>query len=234
MADGRASSARSSSPDRSLPTSRSPAAWPSAIVSCSRCSATALRQSSRRGWARACSTGFSLPASACRQWRFAGRCPLPRRGRPRCAMLRRFSSARKRRTDFLSFTSVGRHARNMLGTLVTCIVIPGACSGRGERDQQAAGRIAGADYHMIEAAVLETARGRWFLVEYDRRRRAAETNQLLEAVIRLERALGTGGEPALMVPAKQAALPRPAPPPLPDAWPIASGCRMSLGTCASV
>jgi hypothetical protein len=42
---------------------------------------------------------------------------------------------------------------------------------------------------MIEAAVLETARGRWFLVEYDRRRRAAETNQLLEAVIRLERAL---------------------------------------------
>ena len=78
---------------------------------------------------------------------------------------------------------------------------------------------------MIEAAVLETARGRWFLVEYDRRRRAAETNQLLEAVIRLERALGTGGEPALMVPAKQAALPRPASPPLPDASPIASGCK---------
>src|SRR3954447_9388662 len=110
----------------------------------------------------------------------------------------------------------------------------GACSGRGERDQQADGRIAGADYHMIEAAVMETARGRWFLVEYDRRRRAAETNQLLEAVIRLERALGTGREAALMVPAKQAALPRPASPPLPDASPIASGCRMPLGTCASV
>jgi hypothetical protein len=71
------------------------------------------------------------------------------------------------------------------------------------------------DYDAIEAAVMETARGRWFLLEYDRRRRAAETTQLLDAVTRLERALGSGGQPALAPPPKQVALPRPASEPLP-------------------
>src|SRR4051794_14161216 len=70
---------------------------------------------------------------------------------------------------------------------------------------------------MIEAAVMETARGRWFFIEYDRRRRAAETAQLLDAVTRLERAVGTGGAPALAAPAKPAALPAPAREPLPEA-----------------
>jgi hypothetical protein len=70
------------------------------------------------------------------------------------------------------------------------------------------------DYDAIEAAVMETARGRWFLLEYDRRRRAAETTQLLEAVTRLERAVGSGGQPALAPPPKQVALPRPASEPL--------------------
>lgn len=64
-------------------------------------------------------------------------------------------------------------------------------------------------YEAIEAAVMETARGRWFLIEYDRRRRAAETTQLLQAVTRLERALGNGGPPALGPPAKMAALSAP-------------------------
>ncbi|MFY9629445.1 MAG: hypothetical protein WAK03_15005 [Methylocystis sp.] len=43
------------------------------------------------------------------------------------------------------------------------------------------------DYERIEAAVMETARGRWFLLEFARRQRAAETQQLLEAIARLER-----------------------------------------------
>jgi hypothetical protein len=65
-----------------------------------------------------------------------------------------------------------------------------------------------ADYDAIEAAVMETGRDRWFLIENDRRRRAAETAQLLEAVTRLERAVGTGSAPAVAAPIKAAALPR--------------------------
>ncbi|WP_139267720.1 MULTISPECIES: hypothetical protein [unclassified Beijerinckia] len=43
------------------------------------------------------------------------------------------------------------------------------------------------DFEAIEAAVMETARGRWFLTEYARRMRAAETTKVLEAITRLER-----------------------------------------------
>jgi hypothetical protein len=70
--------------------------------------------------------------------------------------------------------------------------------------------LTAADYDTIEAAVMETARGRWFLIEYDRRRRAAETAQLLEAVARLERVVGSGGPLALDAPPKAIALPGPA------------------------
>jgi hypothetical protein len=42
------------------------------------------------------------------------------------------------------------------------------------------------DYEAIEAAVMETVRGRWFLSEYARRSRAGEMRQLLDAVGRLE------------------------------------------------
>ena len=42
-----------------------------------------------------------------------------------------------------------------------------------------------ADYEAIESAVMETARGRWFLAEFARRNRAADTNRLLEAIERL-------------------------------------------------
>ena len=44
---------------------------------------------------------------------------------------------------------------------------------------------------MIEQAVMETARGRWFLLEYARRQRAAETQRLADLVDRLE-AMGLG------------------------------------------
>lgn len=45
------------------------------------------------------------------------------------------------------------------------------------------------DYETIEDAVMETARGRWFLREYARRIRAADTNRLIEAMSRIERVL---------------------------------------------
>ncbi|HXW30017.1 MAG TPA: hypothetical protein VEK55_11700 [Xanthobacteraceae bacterium] len=50
-----------------------------------------------------------------------------------------------------------------------------------------------ADYDMIESAVMETTRGRWFLAEYARRNRHADTTMLLGAIGRLEASLR--GEP---------------------------------------
>ena len=44
-------------------------------------------------------------------------------------------------------------------------------------------------FEAIEQAVLETARGRWFLAEYARRNRTADTRALLEAIGRLEGAV---------------------------------------------
>ena len=43
------------------------------------------------------------------------------------------------------------------------------------------------DFETIEAAVLESPRGRWFLDEFTRRNRAADTVMLLEAIRKLER-----------------------------------------------
>ncbi|MDR3463794.1 MAG: hypothetical protein P4L76_15910 [Beijerinckiaceae bacterium] len=43
-----------------------------------------------------------------------------------------------------------------------------------------------ADYESIEAAVTETVRGRWFLAEFARRIRAADSKLLLEGMDRLE------------------------------------------------
>ncbi|HEX2554944.1 MAG TPA: hypothetical protein VHL98_14690 [Microvirga sp.] len=45
------------------------------------------------------------------------------------------------------------------------------------------------DYDAIERAVAETERGRWFLNEFSRRNRIAETRTLLDAIARLEGAL---------------------------------------------
>ncbi|WP_216074257.1 hypothetical protein, partial [Acinetobacter baumannii] len=46
------------------------------------------------------------------------------------------------------------------------------------------------DYEAIEAAVMETTRGRWFLAEYARRHRAADTQEVLGAIGRLEKVMG--------------------------------------------
>eukprot|EP01035_Chromulina_nebulosa_P004369 gene4369-5982_t len=43
-----------------------------------------------------------------------------------------------------------------------------------------------ADYDAIREAFLETSRGRWFLSEYAKRNRNADTNMVLEAVTRME------------------------------------------------
>ncbi|QCI63054.1 protein phosphatase CheZ [Phreatobacter stygius] len=46
------------------------------------------------------------------------------------------------------------------------------------------------DYDAIAAAVMETARGRWFLAEYARRHRAADTAEVLDAIGKLEKVMG--------------------------------------------
>src|SRR5437588_12715607 len=46
-----------------------------------------------------------------------------------------------------------------------------------------------ADYELIEAAVMGTGRGRWFLAEYARRNRHSDTMTLLRAIERLEAAV---------------------------------------------
>jgi hypothetical protein len=43
-----------------------------------------------------------------------------------------------------------------------------------------------ADYDAIREAFMETARGRWFLSEYTKRNRNADTNMVLDAVMRME------------------------------------------------
>jgi chemotaxis regulatin CheY-phosphate phosphatase CheZ len=49
--------------------------------------------------------------------------------------------------------------------------------------------ISDTDYEAIEGAVMETARGRWFLAEYARRNRSADTTMLLRALDRIEAAM---------------------------------------------
>ena len=51
------------------------------------------------------------------------------------------------------------------------------------------------DYEQIEGAVMETARGRWFLAEYARRNRNADTTMLLKALDRNEASIG--GKPSV-------------------------------------
>lgn len=48
------------------------------------------------------------------------------------------------------------------------------------------GDFADSDFSAIEAAVMETSRGRWFLREYARRNRHADTEVVLGAVNRLQ------------------------------------------------
>lgn len=50
--------------------------------------------------------------------------------------------------------------------------------------------LSDSDYDAIAAAVMETSRGRWFMNEFARRNRHADTQQLLTAIERIERAVG--------------------------------------------
>jgi len=59
-------------------------------------------------------------------------------------------------------------------------------------DARALTPLSQADYDAIEAAVMETARGRWFMAEYAKRNRQADTLQLLESIQRIERVVGVG------------------------------------------
>lgn len=54
-------------------------------------------------------------------------------------------------------------------------------------DARSLSPLSAADYDAIAAAVMETARGRWFLAEYARRNRQADTEMVLSAIARLER-----------------------------------------------
>src|SRR6201987_5061564 len=45
------------------------------------------------------------------------------------------------------------------------------------------------DYDAISAAFMETSRGRWFLGEYAKRNRNADTSMVLDAVARIEETL---------------------------------------------
>jgi chemotaxis protein CheZ len=61
----------------------------------------------------------------------------------------------------------------------------------------AAQPISETDYEAIEAAVKETARGRWFLEEFAQRNRHADTKLVLDAIQRLQRSvLGAESAPA--------------------------------------
>lgn len=61
--------------------------------------------------------------------------------------------------------------------------------------------ISDTDYEAIEAAVKETARGRWFLEEFAQRNRHADTKLVLDAIQRLQRSvLGAEPTPAIAAP----------------------------------
>src|SRR5579871_5281240 len=53
-----------------------------------------------------------------------------------------------------------------------------------------------ADYDAIREAFMETSRGRWFLGEYAKRNRNADTLQVLDAVARIEETLAAQKKPA--------------------------------------
>src|SRR4030081_1747491 len=52
------------------------------------------------------------------------------------------------------------------------------------------------DYEAISQAFMETSRGRWFLGEYARRNRNADTRMVLDAVARIEESLAAQRQPA--------------------------------------
>ena len=53
------------------------------------------------------------------------------------------------------------------------------------------------DYAAIGEAFMETSRGRWFLTEYAKRNRNADTRMVLDAVARIEQSLAAQKEESL-------------------------------------
>jgi hypothetical protein len=49
--------------------------------------------------------------------------------------------------------------------------------------------VTNSDYDAIESAIMESSRGRWFLSEYARRNRHADTNLLLSAINNIKETL---------------------------------------------
>ena len=60
------------------------------------------------------------------------------------------------------------------------------------------------DYESVESAVLETAKGRWFLAEHARRHRVADTQTLLDALRKIEKTVVPAGNAADLAPLVQA------------------------------
>ena len=56
------------------------------------------------------------------------------------------------------------------------------------------------DYDAVEDAVLETAKGRWFLAEHARRNRVADTQTLLDALKKIESSVGPAAGAADITP----------------------------------
>src|ERR1700686_4187745 len=52
------------------------------------------------------------------------------------------------------------------------------------------------DYEAISHAFMETSRGRWFLGEYAKRNRNADTRMVLDAVARIEQTIAAERQPA--------------------------------------
>lgn len=67
-------------------------------------------------------------------------------------------------------------------------------------DARSLSPLSAADYDAIATAVMETARGRWFLAEYSRRNRQADTEMVLSAIARLERLCTVPAAPAEFTP----------------------------------
>src|ERR1700704_5314875 len=53
-----------------------------------------------------------------------------------------------------------------------------------------------ADYDAIREAFMETSRGRWFLGEYAKRNRNADTSMVMDAVARIEATIAAQQPPA--------------------------------------
>jgi hypothetical protein len=75
------------------------------------------------------------------------------------------------------------------------------------------------DYDAICEAFMETSRGRWFLTEYARRNRNADTRMVLEAIERLEQNLASQKQAQAEAPAQTAVETQAEAAPTVDLWP---------------